>query len=76
MSSELSEMEAELDRRRDFIPPLFGARHVELRKRFIIDQISQQKDPFGLIVGDSIIEGFNFPDTGGIPVINAGMGGG
>lgn len=53
----------------------FGSRHVSLRQRFILDQISQQTTVnWGLIVGDSIVEGMN---TAGfsIPIINGGIGG-
>jgi lysophospholipase L1-like esterase len=54
----------------------FRTQHVELRKRFILDKISQQEsDSYGIIVGDSIIEGMNTLESSDIPVINGGIGG-
>lgn len=58
-------------------PPVpLGKLHIALRKRFILDQISQSDQEITLLIGDSIIEGANLSNLGGLPVLNAGMGGG
>lgn len=62
--------------RKDFIPLLFGAGHVEIRKHLIMHQIHQANTEFMLIVGDSIVEDIDMPSLAGLPVINAGIGGG
>ena len=60
----------------NFIPPLFGASYVDIRKHLILHEIQQADKEFILIVGDSIIEDLDMPSLGGLPVITAGIGGG
>ena len=61
---------------RTFIPFLFGARYVEIRKHLILHQIHEAESDFMLIVGDSIVEDLDMPSIGRLPVISAGIGGG
>lgn len=61
---------------RQFIPLLFGARYVEIRRHLILHQIQEADTEFILIIGDSIVEGLHMPSLGGLPVISAGIGGG
>ncbi|MDR2507022.1 MAG: SGNH/GDSL hydrolase family protein [Candidatus Accumulibacter sp.] len=76
ISVQLAALKSGLASRKDCIPPLFASKHAALRKHFALDQISQADQGFILIIGDSIVEGMNLPSIAGIPVINAGMGGG
>ena len=59
-----------------FIPILFGARYVDIRKHLILHQITQAASDFLLVIGDSIVEGLHMPSLDGAPVISAGIGGG
>ncbi len=64
----------EMAARGDFSPPLYGASHAALRKKFLLNQVKQAEDDFVLIIGDSIIEGLYLPRLSRFPVINAGTG--
>lgn len=59
-----------------FIPLLFGARYVEIRKHLILHQIQEADTEFMLIIGDSIVESLHMPILGDLPVITGGIGGG
>jgi lysophospholipase L1-like esterase len=76
VKAEVASLKSEVVTRKGFIPPLFGARHLIMRKRFVLDQISQTDRDFSLVVGDSIVEGMYLPELSKLPTINAGMGGG
>ena len=73
---ELAAVKSEVASGEKFIPLLFGAGHVELRKHLIWHQVHQADTNFMLIVGDSIVEAMDMPSLAGLPVINAGIGGG
>jgi len=73
---QLAAVKSQADSSSNFIPPLFGARYVEIRKHMILHQIHEANTDFMLIVGDSIVEGLHMPHLGGIPVLSAGIGGG
>ena len=72
---QLAAVKSQADSSTNFIPPLFGARYVEIRKHLIL-QIHEADADFMLIVGDSIVEALHMPSLGGLPVISAGIGGG
>jgi hypothetical protein len=66
----------ELSRRMDFaLNSRVGNDHLSLRRRFILDQLSQQDDFHVVVFGDSIIEGMHMPSLNGCAVINGGIGG-
>jgi len=73
---QLAAVKSRTDLNKGFIPILFGAPYVEIRKHLILHEISQADTDFLLIVGDSIVEGLHMPSLGGLPVISAGIGGG
>jgi len=73
---QLAAVKSQADSSTNFIPPLFGARYVEIRKHLILHQIHEADADFMLIVGDSIVEDLRVPSLGGLPVISAGIGGG
>ena len=73
---QLAAVKSQADSSTNFIPPLFGARYVEIRKHLILHQIHEADADFMLIVGDSIVEVLHMPSLGGLPVISAGIGGG
>lgn len=56
-------------------PPLYEARHLQVRKSFIYWQAAQMEDAYSLVVGDSITEGLYLPKLDGALVVNGGMGG-
>jgi lysophospholipase L1-like esterase/archaellum component FlaC len=59
-----------------FIPPLYGARHIEVRRFSILAQAEQLQNDFVLVTGDSITEGLYLQRLLDLPVLNGGMGGG
>jgi lysophospholipase L1-like esterase len=73
---QLAAVKSQTDSSRKFIPLLFGARYVEIRKHLILHQIQEADTEFMLIIGDSIVEDLHMPSLGGLPVISAGIGGG
>lgn len=64
------------DTKNQFIPLLFGARYMEIRKHLILHQIQEADNEFMLIIGDSIVEDLHMSSLGGLPVITGGIGGG
>ncbi|MBI2798719.1 MAG: hypothetical protein HYX63_00280 [Gammaproteobacteria bacterium] len=56
-------------------PPLYEARHLQVRKSFIYWQAAQMEEAYSLVVGDSITEGLYLPKLDGALVVNGGMGG-
>ena len=61
---------------REDIPESLGASHIDLRNRFILNQIKQVEDSYIIFFGDSIIEEMNIYQINNKQVINAGVGGG
>jgi lysophospholipase L1-like esterase len=72
----VAEVKTEAMLTKGFIPPLYGARHIELRKLFILSQAQQLQEEFILVTGDSMTEGLYLSTLGKFPVLNGGMGGG
>lgn len=73
---QLAAVKSRADMSNQFIPLLFGARYMEIRKHLILHQIQEADSDFMLIVGDSIVEGLEMPSLGELPVITGGIGGG
>lgn len=73
---QLAAVKSRADTRNQFIPLLFGARYMEIRKHLILHQIQEADNDFMLIIGDSIVEDLDMPSLGRFPVITGGIGGG
>lgn len=73
---QLAAVKSRADTKNQFIPLLFGARYMEIRKHLILHQIQEADTEFMLIIGDSIVEDLPMPSLGGLPVITGGIGGG
>jgi len=73
---DIESVKTELASRSGFIPPLYGARHIEVRQFMVLAQAEQQNSEFALIVGDSVTEGLFLQRVAGFPLINGGLGGG
>lgn len=72
----LAVVKSQTDTSRKFIPLLFEAKYVDIRKHLILHQIQQTDTDFMLIIGDSIVEDLHMPMLGQLPAISAGIGGG